>query len=113
MNIVLFLGFDISEIEKWLKEPEVSKVVVFDNSYENENRENFEKLYKQHTLDSNSCKQLTMYEGCVEKNLEAYLKKEEAKICDYIYAGNMNIFSCKNNNQYINNNQYEIHDSCL
>jgi hypothetical protein len=115
MSIVLCLGFDISEIEKWLQKPKVSKVVVFDNSYENENRENFEKLYKQHILlDSNNCKKLTMYEGCIETNIEAYLKKEEAKISDYIYTGNMKmLYSCKKNNQDINNNQDEIHDSCL
>jgi hypothetical protein len=114
MIIVLFLGFDSSEIEILLQKPEVSKVVIFDNSYENENRENFEKLYKQHTLDSNNCKKLTMYEGCIETNLEAYLKKEESESYDYVFSGNMKLLSsCKNNNQDINNNQDEIHDSCL
>jgi|LauGreDrversion4_2_1035121.scaffolds.fasta_scaffold00715_9 hypothetical protein len=102
MNIVLFLGFNSTEIVELLHKPNIKKVIVFDNSYEN--RENFENLYKQYKSHD---AQLTMYEGCIERNLEAYLQKHEVDDDKYIYSGNITLlYSCKNNNPT------EIHYSC-
>ena len=102
MSTVLFLGFDSLEIEKWLQKPKTMKVVVFDNSYEN--RDNFEKLYKRvvgsNTPEGSRRPALTMYEGCIPKNIEAYLQKKEVESLDHIYAGNLELInSCKNKNQ--------------
>lgn len=106
MSIVLFLGFDGTEIQKWLQKPEIVKVVVFDNSYEN--RENFENLYKQHAASCDNNKQLTMYEGCVQLNIETYLQKKTHVYDDCIISGNLALLDlCKNYNKN------EIHDSCL
>lgn len=106
MIIVLFLGFDDAEIQKWLQKPEIVKVVIFDNSYKN--RENFENLYKQHTSSCANHKQLTMYEGCVQLNLETFLQKKETNYDDCIISGNLALLNlCKNDNHN------EIHDSCL
>lgn len=102
MNIVLFLGFNSTEIVELLHKPNIKKVVVFDNSYKN--RENFENLYKQYNSDG---VELTMYEGCISRNLEAYLQKQEVDDDKYIYSGNIKLLSsCKNNNPT------EIHYSC-
>jgi phospholipid N-methyltransferase len=106
MIAVLFLGFDGAEIKKWLEKPETVGVVIFDNSYKN--RDNFENLYKQHTATSNKHKQLTMYEGCVTQDLEAYLHKQDGNNYDCIFSGDLTLLnSCKNDKQN------EIHDSCL
>lgn len=106
MSAVLFLGFDNDEIQKWLNKPEIVKVVVFDTSCEN--RENFENLYKQHTSSCYNHKQLTMYEGCVQLNLETYLQKKDPVYDDYTVSGNLALLDlCKNDNKN------EIHDSCL
>lgn len=111
MKTILFLGFDNTQIEKWLQTPEIVKVVVFDNSYEN--RENFEQLYKQHVLDYNGV-ELTMYEGCISKDLEWYLKKGDVLVDDCIYAGNLELLNmCKKKTKFLTDNQKEIHDSCL
>ena len=109
MSDVLFLGFDKAEIQKWLNKPEIVKVVVFDKS--DENRENFETLYKEHALDCAVKKgpELTMYEGCIPRNLEAYLKKGDVANFNHIYSGTLDLLnSCKNNHT-----GKEIHDSCL
>ncbi len=106
MITVLFLGFDEGEIQKLLQKPEIVKVVVFDNSYEN--RDNFENLYKQHTSSCYNHKQLTMYEGCIQLNLETYLRINDLKYDDCIVFGNLELLNlCKNDNKN------EIHDSCL
>lgn len=105
MSIVLFLGFDDTEIQKWLQKPETDKVVIFDTS--DKNRDNFENLNKQYTSNCNNHKQLTMYEGCVELNLETYLQTKEINH-DCIISGNLMLLNlCKNENQN------KIHDSCL
>lgn len=108
MNTVLFLGFNNLEIKKWLQKPNnIVKVVVFDTS--DQNREDFEKLYKQHMVDSDpeNYTHLTMYEGCIERNVEHYLQKEANVKQDYIYSGDIKLLdSCKNNNQK------EVHESC-
>jgi hypothetical protein len=96
MSTVLFLGFNDAEIQTWLHKPGIVKVVVFDNSYEN--RENFEKLYKQYGLDDTNSVKLTMYEGCIERNINTYLQKEEVLNSKHIYSGNSELlFLCKNN----------------
>jgi hypothetical protein len=106
MITVLFLGFDEAEIQKLLQKPEIVKVVVFDNSYEN--RDNFENLYKQHTSSCYNHKQLTMYEGCIQLNLETYLRIKDPKYDDCQISGNLGLLNlCKNDNKN------EIHDSCL
>jgi len=106
MSTVIFLGFDEAEIQKLLQQPEFVKVVVFDNSYEN--RDNFENLYKQHTLSCYNHKQLTMYEGCVQLNLETYLRMNDLKYDDCSIVGNLGLLNlCKNDNKN------KIHDSCL
>lgn len=106
MITVLFLGFDEAEIQKLLQKPEIVKVVVFDNSYEK--RDNFENLYKQHTSSCYNYKQLTMYEGCIQLNLETYLRINNLKYDDCIIFGNLGLLNlCKNDNKN------EIHDSCL
>lgn len=105
-SIVLFLGFDGDEIQKWLQKSETAKVIIFDNSYEN--RENFENLYKQHASSFNNHKHLTMYEGCVQLNMETYLRKQKINYDDCLISGNFGLLnSCKNYNRT------EIHDSCL
>jgi hypothetical protein len=102
----IFLGFDEAEIQKLLQKPEIVKVVVFDNSYEN--RDNFENLYKKHTSSCYNHKQLTMYEGCIQLNLETYLRINDLKYDDCIIFGNLGLLNlCKNDNKN------EIHDSCL
>lgn len=105
MSTILFLGFNSAEILKLLHQPQIKKVVIFDNSYEN--RENFENLYRQHTSDCKNSTYLTMYEGCISRNIDAFLQKKEIDDDKYIYYGDIQLLSsCKNTNQN------EVHYSC-
>lgn len=113
MSTVLFLGFDEKNIKELLQTPnKIKKVVIFDKS--DENREIFEKLYIDHMCylppshpEPQDRTQLTMYEGCIQRNLESFLQKTANDGLEYVYSGDITLLnSCKSDKVD------DLHESC-
>ena len=105
MKYVLFLGFNYPEIENCLKNKDIDKVIIFDNSYTN--RDDFEKLYKEQPSNKD---RITMYEGCITTNIETYLKQHKGEFTDYCFSGDMHLLYLCNQQD---NDRNGVHDKCV
>lgn len=76
-------GFNKDEITILSKS--VDKIVIFDDSEDEDIRKSFESLFKE--LGN----KITLYEGQIDTNLESYFKLHQDEKINYIFKGDFNI----------------------
>lgn len=80
---IIFLGWNTEQIETYLDRPDVNKVVVFASGDKDEHRAEYETLYKIYK------DQITLYEGSVVHNINAYLSLHANEATHHFWAGEL------------------------
>jgi hypothetical protein len=83
LTYVIMKGFNKDEITILSKS--VDKIVIFDDSEDEDIRKSFESLFKE--LGN----KITLYEGQIDTNLESYFKLHQDEKINYIFKGDFNI----------------------
>jgi biotin-(acetyl-CoA carboxylase) ligase len=78
---IIMKKFCKEEIIKNLSSEFVDKIVIFDDSEDEEIRKSFETLFKK------VGDKITLYEGQIETNLESFLKLRQNEKIEYIFKG--------------------------
>jgi hypothetical protein len=82
---ILCLGWNTERITDYLQRPDVAKVVAFSSGDDDQDRTEYEALYKTYK------DRVSLYEGSVADNINGYLRLHADETTHLFWAGNISL----------------------